>query len=355
MFSRFFIDRPIFAWVIAIFIVLAGVLSLRKMPVAPYPQVAQPSIAFNITYPGASAEVIEQTVTALIEQEMNGADGLLYMESVSQGGNGQATITVTFKAGTDPALAQVDVQNRLKRVEARLPSQVTQQGVQVDKARANFLLFATLASAYFLRERVGGARWTALIVGFLGVLIVTHPGTGTFQIGALFALGNAILYGTVTAGVRGMSGTESTDTLMMYQMTLLTLTFGCMLPLGVKLPVHAIDAVWMVSLGLANVIAVIPLTPGGLGIVEGVLIPTLVGFGVTKGVATAGVLSYRIAAFWLPIPLGAVSYLTVRRDRTAANLRQTARAAYATTESRFDWAEEYGHRPRAERPKPDDD
>ena len=110
-----------------------------------------------------------------------------------------------------------------------------------------------------------------------------------------------------------------------------------------------------VAFGLANVIAVIPLTPGGLGIVEGVLIPTLVGFGVTKGVATAGVLSYRIAAFWLPIPLGAVSYITVRRDRTAANLRQTARAAYATTESRFDWAEEYGHRPRAERPKPDDD
>jgi drug/metabolite transporter (DMT)-like permease len=115
-------------------------------------------------------------------------------------------------------------------------------------------LFATLASAFFLRERVGGARWTALIVGFLGVLIVTNPGAETFQIGALFALGNAILYGTVTAGVRGMTGTESTDTLLMYQMTLLTLTFGCMLPLGVKLPVHAIDAVWMVSLGLANVI-----------------------------------------------------------------------------------------------------
>ena len=115
-------------------------------------------------------------------------------------------------------------------------------------------LFATLASAYFLRERVGGARWTALIVGFLGVLIVTHPGTGTFQIGALFALGNAILYGTVTAGVRGMSGTESTDTLMMYQMTLLTFTFGCMLPLGVKWPVNGMDVIAMLVLGLANVV-----------------------------------------------------------------------------------------------------
>lgn len=99
-----------------------------------------------------------------------------------------------------------------------------------------------------------------------------------------------------------------------------------------------------VAFGLANVIAVIPVTPGGLGLIEGVLIPTLVGFGVTKGVATAGVLSYRIAAFWLPIPIGAISYLTVRRDRR--NIRQTAREAYATTESRFDWAEEYGHRPR---------
>lgn len=115
-------------------------------------------------------------------------------------------------------------------------------------------LFATLASAFFLREPVGGARWIALTVGFLGVLIVTNPGADTFQIGALFALGNAILYGTVTAGVRGMSRTESTDTLMMYQMTLLTFTFGCMLPLGVKLPAHGIDVVWMLVLGFANVI-----------------------------------------------------------------------------------------------------
>ena len=115
-------------------------------------------------------------------------------------------------------------------------------------------LFATLASAYFLRERVGGARWTALIVGFLGVLIVTNPGTETFQIGALFALGNAILYGSVTAGVRGMTGTESTDTLMMYQMTLLTFTFDCMLAFGVRLPANGTDALWMLVLGLANVI-----------------------------------------------------------------------------------------------------
>jgi multidrug efflux pump len=144
--AKFFIDRPVFAWVLALFIIVAGSISITLLPISQYPTIAPPSIIITATYPGANAKTLDDSVTSIIEQEMNGADGLLYMESVSQGGNGQATITVTFKAGTDPALAQVDVQNRLKRVEARLPSQVTQQGVQVDKARSNFLLFATLAS-----------------------------------------------------------------------------------------------------------------------------------------------------------------------------------------------------------------
>ena len=144
--AKFFIDRPVFAWVLALFIIVAGAISITQLPISQYPTIAPPSVIITATYPGANAKTLDESVTSIIEQEMNGADGLLYMESVSQGGNGQATITVTFKAGTDPALAQVDVQNRLKRVEARLPSQVTQQGVQVDKARSNFLLFATLAS-----------------------------------------------------------------------------------------------------------------------------------------------------------------------------------------------------------------
>ncbi len=133
--AKFFIDRPVFAWVLALFIILAGAISITQLPISQYPTIAPPSIIITATYPGANAKTLDESVTSIIEQEMNGADGLLYMESVSQGGNGQATITVTFKAGTDPALAQVDVQNRLKRVEARLPSQVTQQGVQVDNAR----------------------------------------------------------------------------------------------------------------------------------------------------------------------------------------------------------------------------
>ncbi len=144
--AKFFIDRPVFAWVLALFIIVAGAISITQLPIAQYPTIAPPSIIITATYPGASAKTLDDAVTSIIEQEMNGADGLLYIESVSQAGNGQATITVTFKPGTDPALAQVDVQNRLKRVEARLPSSVTQQGVQVDKTRSNFLLFATLIS-----------------------------------------------------------------------------------------------------------------------------------------------------------------------------------------------------------------
>ncbi|ATJ84806.1 efflux RND transporter permease subunit [Ralstonia solanacearum] len=144
--AKFFIDRPVFAWVLALFIIVAGAISITQLPIAQYPTIAPPSILITATYPGASAKTLDDAVTSIIEQEMNGADGLLYIESVSQAGNGQATITVTFKPGTDPALAQVDVQNRLKRVEARLPSSVTQQGVQVDKTRSNFLLFATLIS-----------------------------------------------------------------------------------------------------------------------------------------------------------------------------------------------------------------
>lgn len=143
--GKFFIDRPVFAWVLALFILLAGALSITGLPVAQYPSIAPPSVVVTATYPGASAKTLEDSVTSLIEQEMNGVEGLEYMESQSQA-NGQAQITVTFKPGTDINLAAVDVQNRLKRVEARLPQAVTQQGVQVAKSRSNFLMVVTLAS-----------------------------------------------------------------------------------------------------------------------------------------------------------------------------------------------------------------
>jgi drug/metabolite transporter (DMT)-like permease len=112
-------------------------------------------------------------------------------------------------------------------------------------------LFAALASIFLFHERVGMARWIALTIGFAGVLIVTQPGVGTFQMGALFALGNAVLYGTVTAGVRGMTATESTETLAMYQGVMLAAAFALLLPLGVKLPTW-IDALVLILNGVAN-------------------------------------------------------------------------------------------------------
>jgi drug/metabolite transporter (DMT)-like permease len=112
-------------------------------------------------------------------------------------------------------------------------------------------IFATLASAYFLREQVGATRWSVLLVGFLGVLIIANPGTDTFQIGALFALGNAILFGTVVAGVRGMSSTESADTLIMYQLTFLTAAYALSLPFGFTMPT-GFDVLIMVVSGVGN-------------------------------------------------------------------------------------------------------
>lgn len=141
--SKFFIARPNFAWVVAIFILLAGLLALPSLPVAQYPVVAPPQITVTATYPGASAQVLMDSVTSVIEEELNGAKGLLYFDS-SSNSNGIAQITASFAPGTDPDLAQVDIQNRLKKAEARLPSSVITQGVQVDQANSGFLMFYAL-------------------------------------------------------------------------------------------------------------------------------------------------------------------------------------------------------------------
>ncbi|MBF0614150.1 MAG: multidrug efflux RND transporter permease subunit [Magnetococcales bacterium] len=142
---RFFIDRPIFAWVIALVILLGGALSFHKLPVAQYPDVAPPAITVTAIYPGASAQVVEETVTALIEQEMNGLERLLYMESSSDS-LGAMTLTLTFETGTNLDIASVEAQNRIKRVEARLPEEVRRQGVTVAKSRRNYLMFITVFS-----------------------------------------------------------------------------------------------------------------------------------------------------------------------------------------------------------------
>src|SRR5216110_755278 len=143
--SKFFIDRPIFAWVIALFVIVLGATAVTLLPVSQYPPVAPPSIIVSAVYPGASAQTLEDSVLSIIEQEMNGSPGLIYMESVTQA-NGSGSITLSFESGTNPDLAQVDVQNRLSRAAPRLPAAVTQQGVRVDKARSNFLLFTILSS-----------------------------------------------------------------------------------------------------------------------------------------------------------------------------------------------------------------
>ena len=143
--AKFFIDRPIFAWVIALFIMVLGAVSITQLPISQYPPVAPPAIVINASYPGASAKTLEDSVLSVIEQEMNGSPGLIYMEAVAQA-NGTGAITLSFEPGTNADLAQVDVQNRLSRATPRLPSAVTQQGVRVDKARSNFLLFAILSS-----------------------------------------------------------------------------------------------------------------------------------------------------------------------------------------------------------------
>ncbi|GFM48791.1 multidrug efflux RND transporter permease subunit [Pseudomonas cichorii] len=142
--AQFFIDRPVFAWVIALFIVLAGLLAIPKLPVAQYPSVAPPQLELTATYPGASAQSIDASVVSLIEQELNGVNNLLYFSSSSS--QGTATMTITFEPGTNPELAKVDVQNRLKVIEPRLPRAVSQQGLQLEEISAGFLMIATLTS-----------------------------------------------------------------------------------------------------------------------------------------------------------------------------------------------------------------
>lgn len=143
--ARFFIDRPVFAWVIAILIMGAGVLSIFRLPIAQYPQIAPPTVTVNAAYPGASAQTIQNTVTQVIEQQMTGLDGLRYFSSSSTSA-GAATVTLTFETGTDADIAQVQVQNKLSQATSLLPEIVQQQGVTVRKSSAGFLLVIGLIS-----------------------------------------------------------------------------------------------------------------------------------------------------------------------------------------------------------------
>ncbi|WP_443191011.1 efflux RND transporter permease subunit [Pseudomonas indica] len=143
---RFFIDRPIFAWVISIVIMLAGTLSISQLPLEQYPDIAPPEVRISATYTGASAKTIEDSVTQVIEQQMKGLDGLTYM-SASSSSAGTASINLTFSAGTDPDVAQMQVQNKLQQAESRLPQAVQNQGITVTKGGSDFLMIVALQSA----------------------------------------------------------------------------------------------------------------------------------------------------------------------------------------------------------------
>ncbi len=143
--ARYFIERPIFAWVIAIVIMLAGLLAIRQLPVAQFPEIAPPAVTIATTYPGANAQTLESTTTQIIEQQLKGIDNLRYFSSTSDG-SGNLTITLTFEQGTDPDIAQVQVQNKLSQATPLLPQEVQQQGLRVSKSTSSFLLIMSVYS-----------------------------------------------------------------------------------------------------------------------------------------------------------------------------------------------------------------
>ena len=134
--ANFFIQRPVFAWVLAIILMIAGGLAILKLPIAQYPTIAPPAVAISATYPGADAQTVQDTVTQVIEQNMNGIDNLMYMSSTSDS-SGSVTITLTFQSGTDPDIAQVQVQNKLQLAMPLLPQEVQQQGIGVEKSSSS--------------------------------------------------------------------------------------------------------------------------------------------------------------------------------------------------------------------------
>ncbi|MGB5102128.1 MAG: efflux RND transporter permease subunit [Steroidobacteraceae bacterium] len=183
--ARFFIDRPIFAWVIAIIIMLAGGLSITQLPISMYPTIAPPAVTISASYPGASAKVVEDSVIQIIEQNMKGLDGLIYMSATSES-TGRGNITLTFDNATNPDIAQVQVQNKLQLAMPLLPQEVQRQGVNVSKSRSGFLLIIAFVSE-------DGSMSREDIADYVGTNILDPmsrvPGVGTVQVfGAKYAM-----------------------------------------------------------------------------------------------------------------------------------------------------------------------
>ena len=185
MLSRFFIDRPIFAWVIAIFIALAGALAIVRLPVEQYPSIAPPAVTIQTTYPGASAETAQNSVTQVIEQQLTGIDNLLYFSSTSSS-SGQVQITATFAPGTNPDIAQVQVQNKVQQASTRLPQEVLQQGVTVQKSQTSFQLIVGLSAT---DDRFGNVDISDYLASRLADPISRVPGVGDLNVfGSQYAM-----------------------------------------------------------------------------------------------------------------------------------------------------------------------
>ena len=183
--SKFFIDRPIFAWVIALVIMLVGALSILKLPINQYPSIAPPAISISVTYPGASAQTVQDTVVQVIEQQLNGIDHLRYVASESNS-DGSMTITATFEQGTDPDTAQVQVQNKLNLATPLLPQEVQQQGIRVTKAVKNFLMVIGVVSEDGTMNKDDLSNY---IVSNMQDPISRTEGVGDFQVfGAQYAM-----------------------------------------------------------------------------------------------------------------------------------------------------------------------
>ena len=166
MFSRIFIERPRFAMVISIVLVLAGVISVFSLPISLYPEITPPEVVVSATYPGASAEVVAKTIGIPLEEEINGVEDMLYMSSSSE--NSSYQLTVTFKVGVDRDMAQVKVQNRIQQAQSKLPTEVTRQGLTVKSRSSNTLGFITIGSIF-----PGSWNWEIFwnLTAFLSVML----------------------------------------------------------------------------------------------------------------------------------------------------------------------------------------
>src|ERR1700728_512399 len=183
--SRFFIDHPVFAWVLAIVMMLAGAVAVLTLPIAQYPSIAPPAVSISVNYPGASAETVQSTVVQVIEQQLSGIDHLIYFSSESDK-NGSIQITLYFDQRTNPDIAQVQVQNKLQLAEPRLPLVVQQQGITVAKATKNFLVVLGFVS---VDDRLNGADLGDFIESQVQDPISRTPGVGDYQLfGAQYAM-----------------------------------------------------------------------------------------------------------------------------------------------------------------------